>query len=90
MIWHSSDAQSVLNELEVDDKSGLANGVADMRLEETGENIVSKVEKPSLLFRFLEQLNNTTVIALIIISIASFAVSLVYDEVNSYSPLLHS
>ena len=88
MIWHSSDVNSVLNELQVDDKTGLANGIADMRLEKSGENIVSKVEKPSFLFRFLEQLNNTTVIALIIISIASFVISLVYDEVNSYSPLL--
>ena len=34
MIWHSSTAEEVLNELQVDDKTGLANGVADMRLED--------------------------------------------------------
>ena len=41
MIWHSNDRAAVLKELGVDDKKGLPNGVADMRLEKYGKNIIS-------------------------------------------------
>ncbi len=88
MIWHSSSSNDVLNELIVDDKKGLSNGEVDLRLETYGQNVISKIEKPTVLNRFLTQLKSKTVILLIFISIASFLVSLVYDEINSYSPLL--
>lgn len=88
MIWHNASAQEVLDELQVDDKIGLANGVADLRLEENGKNVISKIERPTFLSRFLSQFKNKTIIALIIISIASFFVSLVYNQANSYSALL--
>ena len=67
MIWHSADYNSVLEELKVDSKIGLANGVAEERLEEYGRNVVSKIERPSFLDRFLEQFKSKLVIALIII-----------------------
>ena len=88
MIWHSSSAQDVLKELQVDDKTGLANGVADMLLEENGQNVISKIERPSFLNRFLQQFKSKTVITLIILSVISFIVSLVYNQVNAYSSLL--
>ena len=31
MIWHSTGAEEVLRELDVDSKKGLPNGVAEMR-----------------------------------------------------------
>ena len=88
MIWHSSSGEEVCTELVVDHKRGLSNGEVEIRMEKYGNNVISKIEKPSFLKRFLSQLNNKTVISLIIISFISFLVSLVYDEVNSYSPLL--
>lgn len=88
MIWHSSSSDEVCAELVVDHKKGLSNGEADSRMEKYGHNVISKIEKPTFLNRFLSQLNNKTVISLIIISLVSFLVSLVYEEVNSYSPLL--
>ncbi len=88
MIWHNAAAFEVLNELTVDDKHGLANGVAEQRLLDNGENVISKIKKPTFLNRFLSQLNNKTVIALIIIALVSFVVSLMYNEVNSYASLL--
>ena len=88
MIWHSTDAEDVLRELGVDDKKGLANSEAEMRLESLGGNIITKIEKPSYLKRFLSQLNNKIVIVLIVVALLSFAVSLLYKEVNSFSPLL--
>ena len=88
MIWHSTNHAAVLKELEVDDKKGLPNGVADMRLEKYGKNIISDSGKPTYLKRFLSQLNSKLVLVLIITALLSFIVSLMYNEVNSFSPLL--
>lgn len=88
MIWHSSCSEDVLKELQVDDKVGLANGVADMRLEESGQNVISRIERPKFLSCFLEQLKSKLVISLLVIAVVAFIVSLMQDTVNIYSPLL--
>ena len=88
MIWHSTASEEILRELEVDDKKGLPNGVADMRLKEYGRNVIARVEKPTYFKRFLSQLKSKTVIALIVIALISFAVSLMYNEADFFSPLL--
>lgn len=88
MIWHSADLKEVLQELSVDDKVGLANGVADQRLEDYGSNEVKSSEKTSLLKRFLAQFKSKTLIFLIIISIVSFAVSCVYAQPKAYMSLI--
>ena len=88
MIWHSTTPDEVLAELGVDHKTGLANGVADERLKDYGKNVVTQTERPTFIQRFFSQLKSKVVIILIITAIVSFVVSLMYDEVNSYSPLL--
>ena len=88
MIWHSTASEEILRELEVDDKKGLPNGVADMRLKEYGINVIARVERPTYFKRFLGQLKSKTVIALIVISLLSFAVSLMYNEADFFAPLL--
>lgn len=88
MIWHSSEIGEVLKELSVDDKKGLANGVADMRLEQYGRNQISNIETPTFLKRFLSQLNNKYVYVLVAIALFSFVVSFIYNEKDFYSPLL--
>ena len=88
MIWHSSCSEDVLKELQVDDKVGLANGVADMRLEESGQNVISRIERTKFLSCFLEQLKSKLVISLLVIAVVAFIVSLMQDTVNIYSPLL--
>ena len=88
MIWHSADYNSVLEELSVDSKIGLANGVADDRLEQFGRNVVSKIERPTFTQRFLAQFKSKLVIALIITAVVSFIVSLMYGNINVFSPLL--
>ena len=62
MIWHSSSPSEVLSELNVDDKKGLSNGEVDERLDIYGQNVISKIEKTSILSRFFAQLKNKTVI----------------------------
>lgn len=88
MIWHSSTAQEVLEHFNVDDKKGLANGESEERLEIYGQNIISKIEKPTFLNHFFKQLKNKMVISLMVIALISFIVSLVYNQVNSASALL--
>lgn len=88
MIWHSTASEEILRELEVDDKKGLPNGVADMRLKEYGINVIARVERPTYFKRFLGQLKSKTVIALIVVSLLSFAVSLMYNEADFFAPLL--
>ena len=88
MIWHSAQVNEVLNELKTNSESGLLNGVADERLETYGKNIITRAEKPSLIKRFLDQLKSKTLIALVIISLLSFVVSLIYSESNSYFALI--
>ena len=88
MIWHSAEASEVLKELGVEKSKGLANGVADLRLDEFGKNIISTEEPPSFLSRILEQLKSKVVYVLFAVSIISFILSLVYKESDFYSPLL--
>lgn len=88
MIWHSASAEEVLKHYNVDDKKGLTNSECEEKLETFGQNVISKIEKPSFLSRFLGQLKNKMVIVLIITAIISFVVSLVYNEVNTASALL--
>ena len=88
MIWHSVSADEVLNELQVDAKTGLANGVADLRLEDSQENVISRIERPKFLECFFNQLKSKLVIFLIITAIVSLVVSIVYQAVNLYSPIL--
>ena len=88
MIWHSTACNEILRELDVDDKKGLPNGVAEMRLEQNGRNIIASVDKPTYLNRFFSQLKSKTVIALIVIALLSFSVSLMYKEADFFAPLL--
>lgn len=88
MIWHSSGTQEVLNELSVDSKKGLSNGVADDRLNIYGKNSIKNIKEPDFLKIFLNELKGGMVIALLIIAVLAFLVSLIYEQKDFYSPLL--
>ena len=88
MIWHSAEASDVLKELAVEKTKGLANGVADIRIEQYGKNIVGDKKSPSLIKRIFMQLNNKFVYILAVVAVLSFVVSLIYGEKDYFSPLL--
>ncbi len=88
MIWHSASVAEVLEKLSVNEDSGLANGVAEERLEAYGKNEIKTAPKLSLLKRFLAQFKSKTLIALIIVSIVSFVINLAYSQESTYAPLL--
>lgn len=88
MIWHSSSAENVINELKTDAERGLASGEVPNRLELHGSNKTSIGDNKSFASRFLSQLNSKVIYFLIIISVLSFAVDIVYHQNNLYFPLL--
>ncbi len=88
MIWHSAELKEVLDELSTNKDTGLANGVADQRLETYGANEIKSSEKISLLRRFLMQFKSKTLVCLIIVCIISFVISLAYNQPNAYFPLI--
>lgn len=88
MIWHSASIPEVLSELEVNSETGLLNGIADERLDTNGKNFIITAPKTTLLKRFFDQLKGKTKIALIIVSLISFAISTIYSHENSYLALL--
>ncbi len=88
MIWHSSSAENVLNELKTDVKNGLwTSDVAD-RLDIYGKNSIATSDKSGLFARFISQLNNKVVYFLTTVAIISFIVDLVYKQNAFYFPLL--
>lgn len=88
MIWHSASCDEVLRELRVDSNKGLANGEADDRLNIYGENVIKNIKPQSFIKMFLSSLKSGWVIALTIIALLSFLLSLIYDAGDFYSPLL--
>lgn len=88
MIWHSSEIESVLNELKTDKNNGLWSSDVVERLELYGKNSTTISDKSSLLSCFLTQLKNKVVYFLIAVAIITFAVNLIYNPSNFYFPLL--
>ncbi|MBQ8203320.1 MAG: cation-transporting P-type ATPase [Clostridia bacterium] len=88
MIWHSSDKAMVLTELSVDENKGLANGVAEMRLNEHGKNLISNSKAKTFGEILGTQLKSKLTISLFIICIIAFIISLIYKLDNAFSPLL--
>ncbi|MBE6728803.1 MAG: cation-translocating P-type ATPase [Ruminococcaceae bacterium] len=87
MIYHSSKTEDIISYFNVDENKGLPAGVADQRLEEYGNNIISNSKKFSLKEALLAQLSNHINIILLISAVLSLTVNIVYSR-NWYSPIL--
>ncbi len=88
MIWHSSSSDDIINSLSTDTENGISNGEADLRLSHYGKNTVDFIDRPTYLSRFFHQLSDKTVIALIIISVLTFAITLVYRDNSLLAPFM--
>ena len=83
MIWHSSSKEDVLNHYSVDAAFGLANGAATEKQEIYGKNIITEIEKPSLVKRFFAEFNKTGIL-LIVLSLIYFFVANSYNSNTAY------
>jgi len=77
-MWHTRDAEKILQELSSDAVKGLSEREAKARLERYGPNRIVGVKKKPLIALFFEQLNSM----LIFILIAAAAVSALLGEIT--------
>ena len=88
MIWHSSEKENVLNELNTSSTNGLWTSDVAERLEIYGKNTTAIKDKQSLLSLFMKQINNTVVYVIIAIALLTLVVNLVYNPTTFYFPIL--
>ena len=88
MIWHNSDAASVIAELNSDKEQGLSSDEAELRLEEYGKNEIHDFEKPNFWKVLLKQSVGYLNIFLIAIALIYFAVALFGESSNWTEPIL--
>ncbi|MBQ0110637.1 MAG: HAD-IC family P-type ATPase, partial [Oscillospiraceae bacterium] len=82
MIWHSTDKEDVLKQLETDTARGLPAAVALTRLSTYGSNTLKGGKKVTFLTRFLKQLSDFMVIILLIAAAISFLTTFISGEGN--------
>ena len=88
MIWHSEPLENIVNTLNTDTEKGLQNGVAEQRLTAYGSNSLSFGKPSTFLQRFVAQLNNFPTIALLVVAVISFIVTLITKDGHIFSPIL--
>ena len=79
ILWHSSDAETVLKELRTDPQKGLASEEAKKRLEEYGSNELKHEEPISPYTIFINQFKNILIMILILAVILSAVVGEIVD-----------
>ncbi len=88
MIWHSTETENVIANFNVNIEKGLPTGVADQHIEEYGQNIVNVTKKTSLKDTIIGQTKSYSNMLVIISSLLSFVVYLLYDNSKWYFPVL--
>ena len=88
MIWHSSDAQMVITELESDREKGLSSTEVLRRLELYGKNEIHDFEKPDFWKLILKQLSGYLNIILLCVAAIYLIIALITDGANWTEPLL--
>ena len=79
MIWHNSSKEEVLRELSVDPASGLNSADVDYRLKIAGKNELSNSKEKSFFTYFVSEITANYSIALIVVAILHFILSLSLD-----------
>ena len=89
MTPHSTDTESVLEELSTSQKEGLSAQAAAERLSEYGPNRLQEKKKRSLPQRFFDQFKDVMILILIAAAAVSFAVAIAEGESGEFfEPIL--
>lgn len=89
MTPHSTDTESLLNELSTSQQEGLSTQVAEERLSEYGLNRLQEKKKKSMFQRFLDQFKDVMILILIAAAAVSFAIAIVeQDSGEFFEPML--
>jgi len=78
---HSEKIDKLLNDFNVDRKTGLKTEEISARLEKYGKNELKKEKKRSLFIRFLAQFKNIMVIILLISAVISLSIAITSKEI---------
>ena len=88
MIWHSSTAEEVINELKTDKDAGLNDSVAAARLREYGQNVSVKKEEISLTNALIEQIKKPSLIVLLSLLVIFVLRELVTGNMDFTLPII--
>lgn len=88
MIWHSSEAKDILNELGVDPKVGLSSTEVLARIKKYGENKVSLKGSKTLSKEFLKRFLTPVNIALIFLSMVLMVTDAIVHKSLWISPII--
>ncbi len=83
MIWHTGLKEDVLTELKTDRTAGLTTKEAQARQAEYGKNALREKPRRNFLQRFLNQMQDTMVIILLIATLISLAVC-IYNALRGF------
>ncbi len=88
MIWHSEELSNVINILKTDDRKGLSNSEAELRLESYGNNTTSQKKVKSFSSCFFAAFKSFTVIAVLVVAVLSVVVTLITNDKQWFFPLV--
>lgn len=89
MIPYGSSKEQVLQELKVEEKTGLTSSEITERQKTYGANKLAAKKPKSLVIKFLEQFKDTMILILLAAAVISFVVALNgHDKVEFFEPLL--
>ena len=89
MTPHAMPKEELLNALQVQAQTGLADAQAEERLRETGENRLAEKKKKTNLQRFAEQFKDVMILILLLAAAVSFVVACTEgDPMEFFEPLL--
>lgn len=85
MIWHTSSAKDVLNELKTDSQNGLSGAEVNSRLAKYGKNLPDKKRERTFKELFLSQLKDVPTVVLTVAAILYFIIALITPENSDIS-----
>ncbi len=80
-MWHTRDADSIVEELAVDPQKGLTTQEARQRVEKYGPNALAQKKKKSMLHLFFSQMNNALIYILLGAAVISASLGEITDTV---------
>ena len=88
MIYHSHSVKEALEDLKVDENTGLSTEEAERRLNIYGKNQLTEKSQKSIFQKFLEQFKDFMVIVLIIAAAVSFLTTIIMKSGNLVEPII--
>jgi len=87
MIWHSSDIDSVINELGTSLSTGLSSSEADSRLNKINAKIKKNTEKPSFVDGFTQEFKKPIYYLVLVTSVIALIFHFIFGSMSIIEPI---